>query len=328
MLPRTIGDPIIGDAIIGDAPRIRELRALIARFAHRAEPVLIEGETGSGKELVAQALHVTSGRPGRFVPFNVCAIPDTMFEDALFGHVRGAFTGALGESPGYLLEADRGTAYFDEVSALSGPMQAKLLRAIETGEFRPVGARVDKHSQFRVVASVNEPMRDLVRTNRFRLDLSYRLGALVLKVPPLRERREDLPALVAVFAERASGDGGVVPFSSEAMRVLSQYDWPGNVRELRNVVTTAVAIAEGPTVEARVVLDLLGENDPMASGPEVVVRRRDQLLEVLERLAWNTREVARELRIDRATVYRRMAALGISPVVRSSRRTRQESRDG
>src|SRR3954470_19051267 len=196
---------MIGSAIVGDSSAIQQLRALIATVAPTRLPVLVEGPTGSGKELVAAALHQASGRRGRLVAFNVCAIGDALFEDALFGHVRGAFTGAANDSAGFLREADAGTVFLDEISGLPWALQAKLLRAVETGEFRPVGAARDARSDFRVVAATNEHLDDLVECGRFRADLKHRIGGVVISVPTLAERVDDIPDLTRYFARRATG---------------------------------------------------------------------------------------------------------------------------
>ncbi|HJR63809.1 MAG TPA: sigma 54-interacting transcriptional regulator, partial [Gemmatimonadaceae bacterium] len=225
------------------------VRELVRQIAPTELSVLIEGPTGAGKELVAQAMHAASRRSGRLVAFNVCAIAETMFEDALFGHVRGAFTGATSDAAGYLVEADKGTVFLDEISGLAMGMQAKLLRVLETREFRPVGARLDRRSDFRVVAATNEPLATLLAERRIRADLAYRLGGVVIQVPSLRERPEDVPVLACRFMERARASCGIaVRLSGEALHALQQYDWPGNVRELKNVVERAAVLAEGAVV--------------------------------------------------------------------------------
>src|SRR5512146_522674 len=182
--------------LIGDSKPMQRLRALIARVAPTKVPVLIEGETGTGKELVAASLHKQSRRDGAFVAFNVCALSDSMFEDALFGHAKGAFTGAVGESLGFLREANGGTAFLDEISGLPLAQQAKLLRALETGVVRPIGSARDAITDFRLIAATNERVDDLVDQGRFRPDLAHRLRGLVLTLPTLAERVDDIPALV------------------------------------------------------------------------------------------------------------------------------------
>src|SRR6185436_15443756 len=186
-------------SLLGESPVMCRVRALIAMVAPTRLPVLVHGATGTGKEIVAAAIHAESGRRGAFVAFNVCAIGDSMFEDALFGHVRGAYTGAVQDAQGFLREANSGTAFFDEISGLALPLQAKLLRAIELGVFRPIGARHDATSDFRVVAATNEHIHDLVANGRFRADLAHRLGGVVIDLPPLAERVEDIGLLARHF---------------------------------------------------------------------------------------------------------------------------------
>lgn len=306
------------DEMIGDSPVMRSLRSLIARVAPLDLPVLIQGPTGAGKELVARALHAQSGRPGRFVPINVCAIPDTMFESALFGHVRGAFTGATADAPGYLAEADRGTLMLDEISGLPLALQAKLLRAIETGEFRPIGGRADRCSRFRTVAATNEPLDDLVTASRFRSDLAHRLSGIVIHVPPLRDRLEDIPALVHHFIRRCTCGRGDARLTSGAIRMLQDYDWPGNVRELRHVVERAVAFSGKSVVERGDVEAALRPAGALHSsvrsiqpGDPFDTPARRRLLSVLEECGWDTARAASRLGIHRATIYRRMSRLGI-----------------
>lgn len=292
-----------GHALIGESEPMRRLRATIALAAPTKLAVLIEGETGAGKELVAAALHAQSGRRGRFVAFNVCAIGDAMFEDALFGHVRGAFTGAVSDSPGLLREADGGTAFFDEVSGLAPLLQAKLLRAIETGQFRPVGARADVRSDFRVVAATNERLDELVRRNLFRADLAHRLGAARIPVPALRDRVEDIPLLVQQFISPA----GAAPrrVTPGALRLLAARRWPGNVRELRQVVEWA-AIVAGPDVDEGALdtaLALRGATGGIELGG---ANDAEQLRAALERCGWDKARAADELGVHLATVYRRI----------------------
>jgi len=287
---------------------MRKLRALIATVAPTRLAVLIEGATGTGKELVAGLLHQLSGRAGSLVSFNVCAISETMFEDALFGHAKGAYTGASGESLGFLREANGGTAFFDEISGLPGSQQAKLLRAIETGVFRPIGAARDARSDFRPVAATNERLEELVDAGRFRADLRHRLSGIVLSVPALAERVDDIPALAAHFVASRVG----MTISEEAVRLLQETPWPGNVRELKQVVDGATAFAVG-TVDVHAVQTALGYRSSVfrhfARSNDLIDRR--ELVAVLEGAAWDTERAASALGIHRATIYRRMKRHGI-----------------
>lgn len=310
----TTYDANLEHLILGQSRAIRRIRALIEKVAPTNVPILIQGPTGVGKELVAQALHRLSGRTGRLVAFNVCAVAESLFEATLFGHVRGAFTGALSDSPGYLLEADRGTAFMDEVSGLSGAAQAKLLRALETREFRPVGGRADRRSDFRLLAASNEDVWRLVAEDRFRADLAERLAGVSVRVPPLAERMEDVPVLAAHFAaqERAA-------LADSALRALMEHHWPRNVRELRHVVARAALLSERPTIDARAVQDAI--DSPVARGEarsangstrhehEQFARRRLETL--MEECGWDTALAAEQLRVNRATVYRRLQRFGV-----------------
>jgi DNA-binding NtrC family response regulator len=295
--------------LIGDSLPMRRLRALISRVASSSLPVLIEGETGSGKELVARALHQQSGRSGPLVALNVCALPDTMFEASMFGHVRGAFTGALHDAAGYLTEAHRGTLFLDEVSALTPGNQVKLLRAIETREFRPVGARADQRSDFRLVAASNEDLGRLVEGGRFRRDLMHRLGGVRLNVPPLRERLEDVPMLAAHFAAGVSNgraDDVVIP--DGALRTLLVHSWPGNVRELRHVIEASIALSDGVVHED----DVSALIQPASNSARMrLAHQGKDLLTQLDQSAWDVNEVASALGVHRATVYRRLRRLGV-----------------
>jgi DNA-binding NtrC family response regulator len=298
--------------IIGDSIAMRDLRDVIRRVAPRPINILIQGPTGSGKELVARGIHGASGRTGPFVAFNICAVPESVFESMLFGHVRGAFTGAVADSPGYLIEADRGTLFLDEIGGLPASLQAKLLRVLETREFRPVGASRDRSSDFRLVASTNEPLSALVEAGRFRADLAYRLSAVVIEVPPLRDRPSDIPLLAQHFVSEATGGAPLPRLDPEALRALAERDWPGNVRELRNAVERAVILADG---------DFIGPDDlrfssrtdawPTNGKPMADLARR-RLWEELRRCDWEVSTVAERLGVHWTTVYRRMRKFGIT----------------
>jgi DNA-binding NtrC family response regulator len=312
-------DSHVSTMLIGDSLPMRQLRAVIGRVAASHLPVLIQGETGSGKELVARALHQQSGRSGSLVPLNVCAISDTMFEASMFGHVRGAFTGALRDAAGYLTEAHRGTLFLDEVSGLSLASQVKLLRAIETREFRPVGGRADHRSDFRLVAASNEDLGRLVERGQFRRDLVHRLGGIHLRVPPLRDRMEDVPMLAAHFAAVARGtQRDEVVIAESAFRALQTHSWPGNVRELRQVIEASIALSSGRVHEDDVAA--LIRATAFSSAQIRLVNQGKDLLTHLDRCAWDVSEVASELGVHRATVYRRLRRLGIaqSPIKETS----------
>lgn len=308
---------IIEGLLIGESWEMRELRERISRVAPLDVSVLVRGPTGAGKELVSQALHTLSGRVGRFVSFNVCAIPDTMLEDALFGHVQGAFTGASHAVDGYLSEADRGTVLFDEIGSLSLPMQAKLLRVIETKEFRPVGASKNRRSDFRLVAASNEDIDALVIERRFRSDLAFRLTGVTIDVPSLASRQEDIGILTRHFLSTLSP--GRFSITAGAVRILERHSWRGNVRELQNVVARMIVSSQRP---------VLTEVDALASIRDGSIKRVAQdpplglqpagsfaqrFVAVLGDCGGDTGEAARRLRVNRATVYRWLRKLGLEP---------------
>lgn len=287
---------------------MQRLREDVARYAAMRLPVLVEGPTGSGKELVARGLHLGSKRNGALVAFNVCAVPDTMFEDAMFGHEKGAFTGATASALGYLAEANGGTVVLDEINGLSQMSQAKLLRAIETGEFRPVGARRDRCSDFRIVSTSNESLVDAVSAGRFRADLYFRLSGLTITVPSLHQRLVDLPALVRhCLAEFGGTDLRVC---DDALEVLCRHTWPGNVRELKHVVARAASMTEDGLINVECIQLAIGVTDRTETSR--AADERTELLALLSRFRWDTDRVAQELAIHRATVYRRMQKFGLA----------------
>lgn len=251
--------------LVGSSAPMQQLRALILRASQSRLPVLIQGATGVGKELVATALHLSSSRTGLFIAFNVCAIAESIFEDTLFGHVRGAFTGALRDSAGYMAEANGGTLFLDEINGLPLASQAKLLRAVETGVFRPVGAQRDRSSDFRLIAATNGDLGAAATAGVFRQDLLYRLSGLAIHVPSLAERLEDIPELVQHFLGTQSEYPGL-SLPTEAIRCLQRHSWPGNVRELKHVVDRLAVICGSGRVAASDVKVAIGPRWTPKSG--------------------------------------------------------------
>ncbi|HEV3468014.1 MAG TPA: sigma-54 dependent transcriptional regulator [Pyrinomonadaceae bacterium] len=233
--------------LVGVSAAFVEVMKLVGRVAGTTLPVLITGESGTGKELVARAIHRRSARAARpFVAVNCGAIPSELIESELFGHVRGAFTGAERDRRGLLQEADGGTVFLDEITETTPAFQVKLLRALQEGEIRRVGSNQTVSVDVRVIAASNRDVEREMREGRFRQDLFYRLNAVTLHLPPLRERREDVMPLARHFAERAArqSPGRCANFASEAVRLLEAYDWPGNIRELENAVVRAAALCD------------------------------------------------------------------------------------
>ena len=240
------------DALIGRSDAFRSVTTLIAKIAMYDAPVLIEGETGTGKELVARALHYRGARNSRpFVPVNCGALPETLIENELFGHRRGAFTDAREDRPGLLALADRGTLFLDEIDALSPRGQVTLLRFLQDHQFRPVGGNREERADVRVVAASNRSLRAQAERGEFRFDLLYRLNLLHVCVPPLRERRGDAAVLAGHFLQLAAArfSKAPKPFERATLEWFDRYTWPGNVRELENLVYREFLLADGPTID-------------------------------------------------------------------------------
>jgi DNA-binding NtrC family response regulator len=309
-------------SLIGQGPAMQQVRALIDRVGPTDARVLITGESGTGKELVAAAIHAASRRRGRpFITVNCAAIPRDLVESEMFGHERGAFTGATERRLGRFELAHGGTLFLDEVGDLSAEAQAKLLRTLETGELQRIGAEATTRIDARVVAATNRQLEEAVKQGAFREDLFFRLNVFPIELPPLRERLEDLPALVAHLAERAR-PGHPATFTEEALAALSAYSWPGNIRELANLVER-LTILSAPVVDLAAVRLVLrgGANSTSSdSSPQLVSRSLSEALEEYERTLisaalsqaqGNMAEAARILQTDRANLYRRMRRLGV-----------------
>lgn len=299
----------IARLLIGESAVIRELRREILRFGPTRLPILVQGETGSGKELVARALHLVSRREGPLVAFNVCALDEGMFEDALFGHVKGAFTGANRDAPGYLAEANGGSMCLDEISGLGMQAQAKLLRALETGEYRPVGGMRDRVSDFRLISASNENLLERAAQQHFRIDLLHRVAGCVIDVPPLEARREDIPLLVRHFIVEAGYD---MTIGDRALAKLQAHRWPGNVRELRHVVGRVIATTGAGSVDVGDVEAVLCAKARPMSVREDDTPFRAHLIAMLERNGWDIDLTARAHNVHRATIYRWMSRTGVA----------------
>lgn len=238
--------------LIGECSAMLKLRRFIEKFAMANAPVLITGESGTGKERVAQAVHEISRRSRQaFVAENCAAIPATLLESVLFGHNRGAFTGAVNDHPGHFVAAHRGTIFLDEIGEMPLPMQVKLLRVLQEGEVRAVGASVARKVDVRVVAATNQDLEDAVKQGRFREDLYFRINVLRLAMPPLRDRGDDIALLARRFlAEASARTGRPLTLSQAAVDVMLSAKWPGNVRQLQNEMQRLSALADGPEVRA------------------------------------------------------------------------------
>ena len=321
--------------IVGKSERMLKILDLVAQVAQSRATILITGETGTGKELIANAIHAHSARAEQpFVAVHSGSVPPDLLESALFGHVRGAFTGALAARKGYFETANRGTIFFDEIGTISVETQTKLLRVIQEREFMPLGSAETIKVDVRIVAATNADLKKLVEEGKFREDLYYRLNVINLALPPLRERKEDIPNLVEHFFTKYCRENekyldeqsrSRLRFETDAMQILMDHVWPGNVRELENVVERAVVLASQPAVPAdvlpehllearglRIRRDESGSLPPDASLFEVVADyERRKIIEQLETSDWSQTAAAEALRIPLSTLNQKIKRLNI-----------------
>jgi two-component system response regulator HydG len=304
------------DGLVGDSEPMLKVKELIGRAAAAAGTVLITGETGTGKELVARAIHAGSPRAGRsFVALNCAALTDSLLENELFGHARGAFTGAAGARAGLIEHADGGTVFLDEIGTMAPTVQAKLLRTIEAGEVRRIGENEARHVDVRFVAATNSELQAAVDSGAFRSDLFYRLNVHRIHLPPLRERPGDVERLLDFFLERYGPAAGVTGLSDAARAALVGYEYPGNVRQLEHFVQRAVAVARGAVLEPSDLPEELfaargvDPHSAAADGTVAAARERAEREMIVATLARNNGEVtasARELQVSRTTLWRLM----------------------
>ena len=310
--------------ILGTSPAITELRRQISTAAPTNGRVLIFGENGSGKELVARAVHALSARRDRpFVEVNCAAIPDELIESELFGHEKGAFTGAIARRRGKFELADAGTLFLDEIGDMSLRTQAKVLRALEEQTVERIGGHEPIRVDVRVIAASNKPLQELIAQGRFREDLFYRLNVIPIEVPPLRRRKEDIPLLVEHFFKSFSAEYGKRPktLSGDAMVYFMAYDWPGNVRELRNMVERLVIMTAGDTITPEDLPAPLGPGDLVGvadGGPQSLREAREAferafILAELRTNGWNITRTAKQLGIGRVNLWRKLKAYGVTP---------------
>jgi len=307
------------DEIVGQSPEMQKLYQLIAQVARTTATVLITGESGTGKELIARAIHRQGPRRDKpFVPVNPAAIPENLMESELFGHERGAFTGAYQRKLGKFELAHGGTLFLDEIATLKPELQAKLLRVLQEREIERVGGTRSIKVDVRIIAATNVDLKKAVTNQAFREDLYYRLHVVPIAVPPLRERRQDIPLLVNHFIRRYSHEfrkrmDGLAP---DALAVLQEYSWPGNVRELQNFIERAVALIDGPEIQLRdLSLDLILPDRRTRARADEHLRLREAcrqferqlVLRVLNRVGWNQSEAARVLGLHRNTLKLKLA---------------------
>ena len=300
--------------LVGKSSAMQQLYRLVEQVAPSRSTVLIQGESGTGKELVAQAIHLKSGRPEEaFVVVNSGSIPADLLESNLFGHVKGAFTGAIQSKKGLFEVASEGSIFFDEISTIKPEVQAKLLRVIQEKEFLPLGSVQSVHVDVRIIAATNIDLQELVQRGEFREDLYYRLNVINIKLPPLRERREDIPLLVDHFVAKYAAENGktvrsVVP---ETLAILVDYAWPGNVRELENVIERAVVLSSSPVIGTELLPEPLQGDRPRPLPGPIQMDGTMSFYETMERME---REIIVETLKSVNGVQRKAAArLGLNP---------------
>jgi len=312
------------ESIVGKSEPMLKIFDLVAQVAPSRSTILLQGESGTGKELIAKAIHMNSPRKDRpFVPVNTGSMPTDLLESTLFGHVKGAFTSAVASKKGLFEIADRGTLFLDEIGTMSVETQAKILRVLQDRRFMHLGGVQEVQVDVRIIAATNVDLRQLVKEARFREDLFYRLNVITIELPPLRQRREDIPLLVDFFLQKFARDNErlvrqIVP---EALRALLEYSWPGNVRELENVIERAVVLSSGTMVTLELLPDhIIGrgpglpvlEHRPDASLFEVMEDcERRIIVDMLEKCNWNQTEAAERFRIPLSTLNQKIKRLSI-----------------
>ncbi len=308
-LRETIDELVTVDEIVGESPALRKVLELVQHVAQTDATVLIQGESGTGKELIARAIHANSKRRYMpIIPVNCGAVPESLLSSELFGHEKGAFTGAEQRRRGKLELANGGTLFLDEIGAISPKMQIELLRALETKEFTRVGGSEPVRVDFRVVCATNEDLEKAIEQERFREDFYYRINVFTIEAPPLRARRSDIPLLADYFLQRFAQqmDKRITKLSKAAQKLLVEYNWPGNVRELSNAIERAMVVGKPPAIEP--------EDLPLRTPAALGQRAGDSLEEVekahiaaiLQRTGWNITRTAKILEVDRVTVYNKV----------------------
>jgi DNA-binding NtrC family response regulator len=311
-------------SMIGNIPEMRKIYQVIEQAAPTGASVLITGESGTGKELVAQTLHQLSPRANfPFVAINCAAIPETLLESEIFGHEKGAFTGAAERRQGCFELADRGTLFLDEIGEMTPTTQVKLLRVLQEQKFRRVGGRTEQSVDVRVLAATNIDPVEAVHAGKLREDLFYRLNVFAMRLPPLRERKEDMPLLVQSFINEfnARNQRSIAGVDQQAMRMLEQYGWPGNVRELRNVIERATIIAPGPFIEPKHLPPSLAGEPAVAHQPQVALgpgttveeAERQLIMMTLEHTRDNKTRAAEILGISLKTLHNKLNKLKLRP---------------
>jgi DNA-binding NtrC family response regulator len=311
-------------SIIGNSPEMRKIYQIVEQAAPTSASVLVTGESGTGKELVAQIIHQLSPRATfPFVAINCAAIPETLLESEIFGHEKGAFTGAADRRQGCFELADRGTLFLDEIGEMTPATQVKLLRVLQERKFRRLGGRVEQSVDVRVLAATNLDPQEAVQKGKLREDLFYRLNVFAFRLPPLRERKEDLPLLIQAFINEfnSRNQKSIAGVDQQAMRMLEHYLWPGNVRELRNVIERATILSSGPFIEPKHLPPALADEPPVPHQPQVALApgvtveeaERRLIMMTLEHTRDNKTRAAEILGISLKTLHNKLNKLRLRP---------------
>ncbi len=307
--------------IVGKSPEMRKVFDMIRKASQSKAPVIILGESGTGKELVANAIHLCGGRKnGPFIRLNCAALNEAVLESELFGHIKGAFTGALSSRIGRFEAANQGDFFLDEIGDIPLSIQTKLLRVLESGQFERVGDITPIHVDVRIITATNKDLDTLIQNRTFRQDLFFRINVIPIHLPPLRDRKEDIPLLISSFIRHLNPKTGraVSGLSHDAMEAVMDYLWPGNIRELKNALEYAFVTADGPTIRLshlpRKISQFLGAQasiPPSTDSPTVQPDERSALIQALQQTNGNQTRAARLLNINRVTVWNRMKKYGI-----------------
>jgi DNA-binding NtrC family response regulator len=314
LFKRRLKDRFSFDQLVGKSPKMQQIYEIIDRISASSPTVLIQGESGTGKELVANVIHQNSIRRDRpFIPVNCGAIAEGLLESELFGHIKGAFTGAIKDNIGLFKAAHGGTIFLDEIAEVQPSLQVKLLRALQERKIRPVGGTKESDIDVRVIAATNKNLEEAIRNNSFRKDLFYRLDVISINMPPLREIKDDIPNLVSHFIKKFSKDGHrhVIRVAPEVMDLLMRYDWPGNVRQLENIIERAFALGQSDTIltadlpsEIREYYKQTGISSP--DSLNLAENEKLLILRALRKTNGNKAEAAQLLGINITTVYRKL----------------------
>lgn len=300
--------------IIGESEAIENIKTIIKKVASLNTNVLITGESGSGKELVAQLIHYQSSRPGRFIPVNCASIPENLLESELFGYKKGAFTGAVSDKDGVFKLAEKGTVFLDEIFELPLLLQPKLLRVIETLEYIPLGGTKTEKVDVRIIAATNKEIEEEVKQGRFREDLYYRLNVIPIHIPPLRERTEDIPLLIDYFINKVSKRFNIrtKKIDKNAQKIFLDYDWPGNVRELENLIERILVLEQEERISAETVKKYLNKQTILEETSNLFEIEKNTILKTLEETRGNIIKASKKLGVHPSTLYRKLKKFNIN----------------